>query len=137
MITSDYKIAPINPVEYQDLKEIAGVAISGINLDDYSNLLVFPDSFEEYDRDFGKKMVCEIVEDKKLLTNSIVGFIGRNKTHLSIHSRFADDHKEDFFLHYMLQKVAKVNILNLQHTIDEDSVFDFLLYLFPLYLKKL
>lgn len=136
MITSDYKIAPINPVEYQDLKEIAGVAISGINLDDYSNLLVFPDSFEEYDRDFGKKMVCEIVEDKKLLTNSIVGFIGRNKTHLSIHSRFADDHKEDFFLHYMLQKVAKVNILNLQHTIDEDSVFDFLLYLFPLYLKK-
>ena len=65
MITSDYKIAPINPVEYQDLKEIAGVAISGINLDDYSNLLVFPDSFEEYDRDFGKKMVCEIVEEKK------------------------------------------------------------------------
>lgn len=136
MITSDYKIAPIDPIEYQDLKEIAGVAISSISLDDYSNLLVFPDSFEEYDRDFGKKVVCEIVEEKNLITNSIVGFIGRNKTHLSIHSRFANDRGEDFFLHYMLQKVAKINILNLQHTIDDDSVFDFLLYHFPLYLKK-
>lgn len=114
MITSDYRIALINPVEYQDLKEIAGVAISNISLDDYSNLLVFPDSFEEYDRDFGKKVVCEIVDEKKLLTNSIVGFIGRNNTHLSIHSRFSNDREEDFFLHYMLQKVAKVNILNLQ-----------------------
>ena len=36
----------------------------------------------------------------------------------------------------MLQKVAKINLFNLQHTINEDSVFDFLVYLFPLYLKK-
>ena len=60
MITSDYKIAPIDPIEYQDLKEIAGVAISSISLDDYSNLLVFPDSFEEYDRDFGKKWCAKL-----------------------------------------------------------------------------
>ena len=66
----------------------------------------------------------------------MVGFIGRNNTHLSIHSRFADNGKEDFFLHYMLQRVAKINLFNLQHTMDEDSVFDFLLYLFPLYLKN-
>lgn len=36
----------------------------------------------------------------------------------------------------MLHRVAKINLLNLQHTTNEDSVFDFLLYLFPLYLKK-
>ena len=36
----------------------------------------------------------------------------------------------------MLQKVAKINLFSLQHTMDEDSVFDFLIYLFPLYLKK-
>ena len=113
------------------------MGISDITLDDYPNLLVFPDSFERYDRDLGKKVICNIINDgKEIYTNSIVGFIGRNKTHLSIHSRFANDGEEDYFLHYMLQRVAKINLFSLQHTTDEDSVFDFLLYLFPLYLKK-
>ena len=137
MITCDYHRKPINPEELQDLKEIADVGISDITLDDYPNLLVFPDSFERYDRDLGKKVICNIINDgKEIYTNSIVGFIGRNKTHLSIHSRFANDGEEDYFLHYMLQRVAKINLFSLQHTTDEDSVFDFLLYLFPLYLKK-
>ena len=137
MITSDYHRKSINPEELQDLKEIADVGISDITLEDYPNLLVFPDSFESYDRDFGGKVICNIINDEKeLYTNSIVGFIGRNKTHLSIHSRFADDGDADYFLHYMLQKVARINLFSLQHTMDEDSVFDFLIYLFPLYLKK-
>lgn len=136
MITSDYSIASVNPEELQDLKTIAGVPISTISLEEYPNLLVFLDSFEEYDRDFGKKVVCDMLDDCKLRTNSIVGFIGRNNTKLSIHSRFAKKDENDYFLHYMLQKVAKVNIINLQHTLDEDSVFDYLVYLFPLYLKK-
>ncbi len=136
MITSDYSIASVNSEELQDLKTIVGVPISTISLEEYPNLLVFPDSFEEYDRDFGKKVVCDMVDDSKLLTNSIVGFIGRNNTKLSIHSRFAKEDEDDYFLHYMLQKVAKVNILNLQHTLDEDSVFDYLVYLFPLYLNE-
>ena len=137
MITSDYSIANITPDELDDLRVIADVEISNISLEDYPNLLVFPDSFHSYDRDFGKKIICSIADEgRKLCTNSMVGFIGRNNTHLSIHSRFADNGKEDFFLHYMLQKVAKINLFNLQHTMDEDSVFDFLLYLFPLYLKN-
>ena len=137
MITSDYSIANITPDELDDLRVIADVEISNISLEDYPNLLVFPDSFRSYDRDFGNKIICSIADEgRKLCTNSTVGFIGRNNTHLSIHSRFADNGKEDFFLHYMLQRVAKINLFNLQHTMDEDSVFDFLLYLFPLYLKN-
>lgn len=137
MITSDYHRKAIDPDELQDLKVIADVGISDITLDEYPNLLVFPDSFETYDRDFGKKVICSVSDDgKTLYTNSIVGFIGRNNTHLSIHSRFADDGEDDYFLHYMLQKVTSINLFSLQHTIDEDSVFDFLIYLFPLYLKK-
>ena len=137
MITKDYSKTHITPEELDDLRVIADVEISNITLDDYPNLLVFPDSFTSYDRDLGNKVVCQIEDEGKLLaTNSIVGFVGRNKTHLSIHSRFTERGKEDFFLHYMLQKVAKVNLLNLNHTMDEDSVFDFLLYLFPLYLKN-
>lgn len=139
MITRDYNLggADINPDELQDLKAIANVSISDISLDDHPNLLVFPDSFESYDRDFGKKAVCHIPEgSNKLYTNSIVGFIGRNTTHLSIHSRFANDGRRDYFLHYTLQRVAKINLLNLHHSTDQDSVFDFLIYLFPLYLKR-
>ena len=137
MITSDYSIANITPDELDDLRVIADVEISNISLEDYPNLLVFPDSFHSYDRDFGKKIICSIADEgRKLCTNSMVGFIGRNNTHLSIHSRFADNGSEDFFLHYMLQRVAKITLFNLQHTMDEDSVFDFLLYLFPLYLKN-
>lgn len=137
MITSDYSKTTITPDELDDLRVIADVKISNITLEDYPNLLVFPDSFDSYDRDFGKKVICEIEDEGKVLhTNSMVGFIGRNNTHLSIHSRFTEKRKEDFFLHYMLQKVAKINLFNLQHTMDEDSVFDFLLYLFPLYLKN-
>lgn len=137
MITKDYSKTYITPEELDDLRVIADVEISNITLDDSPNLLVFPDSFTSYDRDLGKKVVCQIEDECKLLaTNSIVGFVGRNKTHLSIHSRFTESGKEDFFLHYMLQKVAKINLFNLQHTMDEDSVFDFLLYLFPLYLKN-
>ena len=136
MITRDYSSKAIIAEEYEDLKAISGVSISNLELEDYPNLLVFPDSFYEYDREFGKKAICSIDDNKRLYTNSIVGFVGRNNTHLSIHSRFANDTDSDFFLHYMLQKVANVNILNLQHTLDDDSVFDFLIYLFPLYLKK-
>lgn len=137
IVTSDYSKATINPDELQDLKGIADVIISNITLDDCPNLLVFPDSFNSYDRDLGKKVVCNIIDEgKAIYTNSMVGFIGRNDTQLSIHSRFAKNGEEDYFLHYMLQKVAKINLFNLKHTIDEDSVFDFLLYLFPLYLKK-
>ena len=139
IITEDYnKGIAINSDELIDLKAIADVGISEITLDDYPNLLVFPDSFESYDRDFAKKKICEIIDDGKILkTNSIVGFVGRNKTHLSIHSRFAgEDGEDDFFLHYMLQKVTSINLFSLQHTIDEDSVFNFLLYLFQPILEQ-
>lgn len=135
MITRDYSHNVISPEEYQDLNAIAGVQISEMTLEDHPNLLIFPDSFECYDRDFGKKVICHI-ENDVLYTNSIVGFVGRNSTNLSIHSRFAADKEKDYFLHYMLQKVAKINLFSLQHSMDEDTVFDFLLYLFPAYLKK-
>lgn len=140
MITRDYNYSDplkIDPENLDDLRVIADVEISNITLEDYPNLLVFPDSFKEYDRDLGKKVICKIADDgKTLYTNSMVGFIGRNSTYLSIHSRFTEKGEKDFFLHYMLQKIAKINLFNLQHTVDEDSGFDFLLYLFPQFLKN-
>jgi 5-methylcytosine-specific restriction endonuclease McrBC regulatory subunit McrC len=36
----------------------------------------------------------------------------------------------------MLQKVFSINLFDLKHGINNESIFDFLLYLFPFYLKK-
>lgn len=137
MITYDYHTCGINSEETEDLRAIADIEISKIKLEEYPNLLIFPDSFDVYDRDFGKDFICRITNDSQsLVTNSIVGFVGRNNTHLAIHSRFAPKGSEDYFLHYMLQKVAKINLLSLQYTLNEDGVFDFMIYLFPPYLKR-
>lgn len=124
-----------------DLQQISNVEISSIKLEEHPNLLVFPDSWDQYDRDFRNKVICNVAQDEeghKLYTNSIVGFVGRNGTHLSIHSRFANggNSKQDYFLHYMLRRVAQISLFHLDHTTDQDDGFDFLIYLFPNLLNK-
>lgn len=138
MITKDYDYngCVIPPENLDDIRAIADVKISELTFEDCPNLLIFPDSFKSYDTNFGSKVVCSVKGDGKLYTNSIVGFIGRNNTHLSIHSRFAEACNEDFFLHYMLQRRASINLLNLPHPTNEDDGLDLLLYLFPARLKK-
>lgn len=142
LITEDYNHGVlISDEELLDLQQISNVEISSIKLEEHPNLLVFPDSWDQYDRDFGKKVICNVAQDKeghKLHTNSIVGFVGRNGTHLSIHSRFANGAKseQDYFLHYMLQRVAQISLFHLDHTTDQDDGFDFLIYLFPRLLNK-
>ena len=65
-----------------------------------------------------------------------MGFIGINETQLTISSRFHKDNN-DYFLHYMLQKVFSINLFDLKTETNNDNIWDFLLiYLFPYYLKK-
>ena len=67
----------------------------------------------------------------------MAGFIGINDLQITIHSRFSEkEAKEDYFLHYMLQKVLSVNLFDLKHTTTNEQVLDFLFYLFPYYLKN-
>lgn len=64
-----------------------------------------------------------------------MGFIGYGKTKVRIHSRFAQG-EDDYFLHYMLQKVFSINLFDLKYHADDESIFDFLIYLFPAFLKR-
>lgn len=144
MITTDWvQNVVVADVEAEDIRSIAAIK----SLSEHPQLLVFPHSFEEYDEDFGCHSICEFDDEKRTLsTKSILGFIGRNGTRLTIRSRFApgkqersntfDEAKEDYFLHYMLQKVFGVNILDMKHATSSEPVFDFMLYMFPYYLKK-
>ncbi len=135
MIISDYNTKTIDPQEFCDLKEICNIRLADLSLEDTPNLLVFPDSINNYDSNLGHKMIGTVSEGL-LHTNSVVGFVGRNGTQLSIHSRFTIDNEEDYFLHYMLQRVAQVNVFNLQHSTNDEEVFNFLVYLFPQHLKR-
>lgn len=77
-----------------------------------------------------------ILEGDKLVTGNIMGFVGYNGTQVSIRSRFAKDNGNDYFLHYMLQKVLCLNVFNLDFQSDRENIFDFLIYLFPGFLKE-
>ena len=118
----------------ENLHKIAEKPIGQLSLDDNPNLLIFPQNLEEYGDKIGKQYVCE-VKDGKLYTGNIMGFIGCGDTKVRIHSRFTQG-EDDYFLHYMLQKVFAINLFDLKYHSDEESIFDFLIYLFPAFLKR-
>ena len=64
-----------------------------------------------------------------------MGFIGRNDTMIKIQSRFDND-SNDYFMHYMLEKVFSVHLFDLPYQTDSEAVFDFSVFLFPYFIKK-
>ena len=122
-----------------DLKQLSGSQIKTLQNDDNRNLLIFPHDLHEYGDEISEETICELDESKdgpRLTTGNIMGFVGLNDTQLTIRSRFSQGGKEDYFLHYMLQKVFCINVFDLKHETSGEDVFDFMLYLFPCYLKK-
>lgn len=99
------------------------------------DLLIFPHSFGYYHDDVEKPVIFGL-DNEKLTTQNLMGFVGRNNTQLSIASRFANSDDKDYFIHYMLQKVFSINLLDFDQTPNKDNIWDFLLYLFPSHLKK-
>ena len=137
ILTTDNNLgkAIANEADLPNLKLIADIHIKDLKIGDKPNLLVFPQSFDEYGDKIGDSNIISIVGDR-IVTGNIMGFVGVNGTLLDIRSRFAAEDGEDYFLHYMLQKVFAINLFNIQHTTNQEQIFDFLLYLFPHFLKK-
>ena len=137
ILTTDNNLgkAIANEADLPNLKLIADIHIKDLKIGDKPNLLVFPQSFDEYGDKIGDSNIISIVGDR-IVTGNIMGFVGVNGTLLDIRSRFAAEDGEDYFLHYMLQKVFAINLFNIQHTTNQEQIFDFLLYLFPQFLKK-
>ncbi len=140
-----YPLASENIKEWHSLQDIANYQISELLDEKGNNLLIYPHSFCECDDEIGKQCILLLPlrwkegkqSQKDLLeTGNVVGFIGINNQSISIHSRFSGSAKEDFFLHYMLQKVLCLNIVKLKHNTTEEQTFNFLLYLFPKLLNE-
>jgi len=119
---------------FDTLKKLAKPTISDLRLEEHPNLLIFPQDLDVYGDKIGDAHIFEFKGDK-IATGNIMGFIGCGSTKISISSRFAQD-KDDYFLHYMLRKVFAVNLFDLGFNSDEESIFDFLIYLFPAFLKR-
>ncbi|MBQ8211873.1 MAG: hypothetical protein IJZ27_05025, partial [Treponema sp.] len=95
-------------------------------------------------------------DDVKIKTGNLMGFIGFSGkgchgTKLEIRSRFSENceakfaenaennktenYNQDFFLHYMLEKVFKINLFNLNYSYNS-SGFDLVYLIFPYFLKR-
>lgn len=119
----------------EDLRWMAAPTLKTLCGGDHANLLVFPQSFEAYGDKIGDQRIFDI-HGNELETGNIMGFVGRGTTMVKIQSRFAQDEGRDYFLHYMLQKVFSIHLFDLKHHSEEENIFDFLIYLFPTFLKK-
>lgn len=119
----------------ENFSQIDRKKISDLAIDGNSDLLIFPDSLQEYGDKIGDSSIFELKDDQ-LTTGNIMGFVGVNGSELKIRSRFAKQGREDYFLHYMLEKVFAINLFDLKHSSETEDIFDFILFLFPHFLKK-
>lgn len=122
--------------QWDDLSLISGRSVKKLceRGDSNMSLLVFPDSLDEYGDKIGDSTILDI-RDEAITTGNLMGFVGCRGTMLRIHSRF-DTAENDYFMHYMLEKVFSVNLFDLKYSTDTESVFDFILFLFPFFLKR-
>lgn len=127
--------------DYQNLAKIANTPLSEL-VKSNPSLLVFPkvlgyhkDGIED-EEIFNLHGNSEKLEDVKLKTGNLMGFIGIGDTQLKISSRFAKDDEQDFFLHYMLEEVFSINLFDFEQQISKDGALGLLMFSFPLLLKK-
>ena len=115
------------------LEEIGNRSL-GEQIEEHPELLVFPHCLGDNRDDINDPPIFSF-HNPTLKTGNVVGFCGKDGVNVHIHSRFDSDGKQ-FFLHYMLQKVFGINVLDLPTTTEDERIWDFLLYLFPFCLKK-
>ena len=124
--------------EIAALFPIAGKTIAELCKEN-DNLLIFPYSIESSDDRIGESSIISILNTDnpdmvRLSTGNVMGFIGVGNLQIKIKSRF-DEGRDDYLLHYMLQKVLSFNLFDLSHNNEHEDVFDFIMFMFPYFLK--
>lgn len=120
--------------DLDNLRLISNVRIDNLSINDNNNLLIFPKNLDQHGDNISENCILSL-SNNEIKTGNIMGFVGVNETQLTISSRF-DENGNDYFMHYMLQRVFSINLFDMKHSTSADSIFDFLIYLFPYYLKK-
>ena len=126
-------------VEVADLLSLGNKSVEQLCCE-HEGLLIFPLCIGDTEDKIAKEHIFDSsfddsLENVTITTGNIMGFIGRGNTNMKISSRFDNDDK-DYLLYYMLQKVFSINLLDLTHTSDDESIFDLLVFMFPRFLKN-
>lgn len=115
-------------------ERLANIPIGSI-LEDNPGLLLFPNDIHFNQDKIEEQCIFRSLNDNHIKTENILGFIENNGDVLTISSRFYDN-KDDFFLHYMLQKVFGLHQMKWEIGSSSSFVWDFLPFLFPVYLHS-
>ena len=125
-----------------DIAELFPIAVKTISelCKENENLLIFPHCIAQSDDRIGSSTILSIqntidLDKIRINTGNVMGFIGVGNLQLKIQSRF-DKGRDDYFLHYMLQKVLSFNLFDLNHSNEQEDVFDFVMFMFPYFLKN-
>ena len=104
------------------------------NLSQEDSIFIFPNDLKnspDLDKD---QKILETV-NQKIKTGNVIGFLGCGQERLTISSRFSSK-SDDYFLHYLLQKVLNINLTSLDVVLSrEERLYQLLIYLFPKYLE--
>ena len=104
------------------------------NLSQEDNIFIFPNDLQ-YSPDLDKDQKIFETVNQKIKTGNVIGFLGCGQERLTISSRFSSKN-DDYFLHYLLQKVLHINLTSLDVALSrEDKLYQLLMYLFPKYLQ--
>ncbi len=137
-LTDNDKSATFLRRDVAALFPIAGKTIAQLCRDN-ENLLIFPYSIETANDDIAEASIMDIQntddsENVRIETGNVMGFIGVGDLQIKIKSRF-DSGRDDYLLHYMLQRVLSFNLFDLSHNNEQEDVFDFIMFMFPYFLK--
>ena len=138
-LTDNQRGKEISMSEIEDFLPLANKDIRKL-CEENERLLVFPHSLDMSNDKIEYNPLFEVEDYKKetlkVKTGNIMGFIGLNGKRMRIRSRFDQNENNDFFLHYMLQKVLSINLFELNHGSSQDNVLDLLELMFPVFLHK-
>ena len=104
------------------------------NLSKEDNIFLFPNDLT-HTPDLDKDQKIFETVNQEIKTGNVIGFLGCDQERLMISSRFSDE-SDDYFLHYLLQKILNINLTSLDVGLSpEDKLYQLLVYLFPKYLQ--
>ena len=104
------------------------------NLSKEDNIFIFPNDLKN-SPDLEKDQKIFETVNQEIKTGNVIGFLGYGQERLTISSRFSVK-GDDYFLHYLLQKVLNINLTSLDVGLSpEDKLYQLLIYLFPKYLQ--
>ena len=104
------------------------------NLSQEDSIFIFPNDLKN-SPDLDKEQKILETVNQKIKTGNVIGFLGCGQERLTISSRFSSK-SDDYFLHYLLQKVLNINLTSLDVGLSsEERFYQLLIYLFPKYLE--